>query len=139
VVPFLVVSILDFREIPTKAINASPIPACASTHSLQELAAGKDLLHPDAALPENQRGYACDKKLKILVTLCICRQNRKSRTRSRSESQLAGIVDDAPPEDLKVKSLSKVMCAEFIFKLFCSPSPTQKWTQLALSRSQFLT
>jgi hypothetical protein len=61
VVPFLVVSILDFREIPTKEMSASPIPACASTHSLQELAAGKDLLHPDSALPENQRGYACDK------------------------------------------------------------------------------
>jgi hypothetical protein len=71
VVPFLVVSILDFREIPTKEMSASPIPACASTHSLQELAVGKDLLHPDSALPENQRGYAYCKIRKTKGNSCV--------------------------------------------------------------------
>lgn len=49
-------------------MSASSIPACASTHSLQELAAGKDFLHPDAALPENQRAYAIQQIFKNSIS-----------------------------------------------------------------------
>jgi len=37
-------------------IGTSSIPPSTSSHSLQELAISKDLLHPDSALPESQKG-----------------------------------------------------------------------------------
>ncbi|XP_059479083.1 C-myc promoter-binding protein isoform X2 [Neocloeon triangulifer] len=84
VVPFLVVRILDFREMPVKESSASPLPACSSSQSLQELACSKDLLHPDSAVTGNDKG---------------------SRTRSRSESQLADkATPGEPTEDLKPAS-----------------------------------
>ncbi|XP_065333480.1 C-myc promoter-binding protein isoform X1 [Cloeon dipterum] len=83
VVPFLVVSILDFREMPVKEASASPLPTCASSQSLQELACSKDTLHPDSALADGKKA---------------------SRTRSISESQLTNQTQGEQPEDLKTSS-----------------------------------